>query len=211
MFYRRRGRQKIEKRLTSIIDSETAEIIPLQFLQAEDFKKRIDQLSKQYSIKAIIGTVPIEHQNIPYFPAYDAFDDEKMDLIKKHLEEELPVEQISRSLTGTLKQVGSVKDLILRLQKILQQLEIELSVGIPAGVKTGMVLHLAFLCESLKTNAHSRSFPDLEAYEKQHRLELNTVETVLMPLEKHYNISIPKDELAYIVQMIVENQLKLKS
>ena len=203
--------KKLEKRLTSIIDSETAEIIPLQFLQAEDFKKRIDQLSKQYSIKAIIGTVPIEHQNIPYFPAYDAFDDEKMDLIKKHLEEELPVEQISRSLTGTLKQVGSVKDLILRLQKILQQLEIELSVGIPAGVKTGMVLHLAFLCESLKTNAHSRSFSDLEAYANQHRLELNTVETVLMPLEKHYNINIPKDELAYIVQMIVENQLKLKS
>ncbi|MEG0750362.1 MAG: PRD domain-containing protein, partial [Carnobacterium sp.] len=111
----------------------------------------------------------------------------------------------------TLKQVGSVKELILRLQKIIQQLEIGLSMGIPAGVKTGMVSHLAFLCESLKTNAYSRSFPDLETYANQHRLELNTVETVLMPLEKYYDINIPKDELAYIVQMIVENQLKLKS
>lgn len=202
--------KKLEQRIRPVMDSEKVTIIPLQFLHREAFKQRIDQLMETYDIKAIVGTVEFDYQNIPFYAAYDVFSDEKLLLLKNQIEEELPINEMIQSLTGTLKKVGSIQQLMYFLQKLMQQLKNQLNVMIPAGVETGMILHVAFLIEGLKTNTIVRVFSDLEEYAKKNRMTMDVVKATLIPLEKQYQITIPEDEIAYITQMIIENKVKLQ-
>lgn len=202
--------KKLEQRIRPVMDSEKVTIIPLQFLHREAFKQRIDQLMETYDVKAIVGTVEFDYQNIPFYTAYDVFNDEKLVLLKNQIEEELPINEMIQSLTGTLQKVGSIQQLMYFLQKLMQQLKNQLNIMIPAGVETGMILHVAFLIEGLKTNTIVRVFSDLEAYAKKNRMTMDVVKATLIPLEKQYQITIPEDEIAYITQMIIENKVKLQ-
>ncbi|EDP69200.1 hypothetical protein CAT7_09170 [Carnobacterium sp. AT7] len=199
--------KKLEQRIRPILDSDNVSIIPLQFLHREAFNQRIDQLMETYEIKAIVGTVEFDYQNIPFYTAYDIFNDEKLRLLKNQVEEELPINEMIQSLTGTLKKVGSVQQLMHFLQKLMQQLKNELNVMIPAGVETGMMLHIAFLIEGLKTGTILRKFSGLDEYAKKNRMTMDVIKVTLIPLEKQYQIAIPEDEIAYIAQMIIENKV----
>lgn len=199
--------KKLEQRIRPILDSDNVSIIPLQFLHREAFNQRIDQLMETYEIKAIVGTVEFDYQNIPFYTAYDIFNDEKLHLLKNQVEEELPINEMIQSLTGTLKKVGSVQQLMYFLQKLMQQLKNELNVMIPAGVETGMILHIAFLIEGLKTGTILRKFSGLDEYAKKNRMIMDVIKVTLIPLEKQYQIAIPDDEIAYIAQMIIENKV----
>ncbi|WP_084676242.1 sigma 54-interacting transcriptional regulator [Carnobacterium pleistocenium] len=200
--------KKLEERIQPVVDAAKVTIIPLQFLHREAFKQQIDQLMETYDIKAIVGTVEFDYQNIPFYTAYDIFNDEKLVLLKNQIEEELPINEMIQSLTGTLKKVGSVQQLMYFLQKLLQQLKNELAIMIPAGVETGVLLHLAFLIEGLKTGTIIREFSELDAYAKKNRMIMDIVKATLIPLEKQYQLIIPEDEIAYITQMISENKIK---
>ncbi|MGB7459704.1 MAG: PRD domain-containing protein, partial [Carnobacterium jeotgali] len=200
--------KKLEQRIRPILDSDNVSIIPLQFLHREAFNQRIDQLMETYEIKAIVGTVEFDYQNIPFYTAYDIFNDEKLRLLKNQVEEELPINEMIQSLTGTLNKVGSVQQLMHFLQKLMQQLKNELNVMIPAGVETGMMLHIAFLIEGLKTGTILRKFSGLDEYAKKNRMTMDVIKVTLIPLEKQYQIAIPEDEIAYIAQMIIENKVK---
>lgn len=199
--------KKLEQRIRPILDSDNVSIIPLQFLHREAFNQRIDQLMETYEIKAIVGTVEFDYQNIPFYTAYDIFNDEKLRLLKNQVEEELPINEMIQSLTGTLNKVGSVQQLMYFLQKLMQQLKNELNVMIPAGVETGMILHIAFLIEGLKTGTILRKFSGLDEYAKKNRMIMDVIKVTLIPLEKQYQIAIPDDEIAYIAQMIIENKV----
>ncbi|WP_192987516.1 sigma 54-interacting transcriptional regulator [Carnobacterium mobile] len=198
--------KKLEEQLKKVLNPNSTNIIPMQFLQLEDFIRRIDQLSEQHTIKAIVGTVPVHHRNIPYFSAYEAFDEKKVMEIKYQVEE-LSLEQMSQSLTGTLTHVGSVYELMATLQKVVQELEKQLDIQLLSGVKTGMILHLAFLMESLKSSKALRQFSKADQYLRQHAAAAETVKAVLKHLEEQYQVTISQDERAYLVQMLIENQL----
>lgn len=198
--------KRLEAQLKKVMDTTKIDVIPLQFLNMESIKQQINQLNPHYAIKAIIGTVPIHYQNIPYFTAYEAFDTKKMVEIKSQVEE-WPLDKISQTLTGTLKQVGSVSELVAKLQQTIQQIEVELQLVLPVEVKVGIVLHMAFLFESIKSGKEGVSFRNRENYLNTYPLVVKTVQQLLKPLEEDYNLVVPQDEQAYLVQMIVENQL----
>lgn len=59
----------LNERISPVIDQSRTKIIQLQFLHREAFKQHIDELMEEFEIKAIVGTVEFDYQNIPYFSA----------------------------------------------------------------------------------------------------------------------------------------------
>ncbi|MBT1022918.1 hypothetical protein KJW59_21530, partial [Enterococcus faecium] len=84
-------------------------------------------LLEEYEIKAIAGTVDVDYQNIPFFSAYDVFDDEKLNILKRIADDEIPTAKIVDSLAGSLSDVFSIDELIRSLQKTVQQIQTDLS------------------------------------------------------------------------------------
>jgi len=199
---------KLYQRIYPVVDQSKVEIIQMQFIEKETFKKHIDGLLEEYEIKAIAGTVEIDYQNIPFFSAYDVFDDNRLNVLKRIVSDEVPIEKIVRSLENTLTHVESVYHLIESLQRIVHQIQNQLHVIVEPTVDAGLVIHLAFLVESLLKKEHSRTFPNSAAFQKRYRIETDVLRTHLLQIEKNYQIKISEDEIAYLTQMFLENKIK---
>lgn len=199
---------KLYQRILPIIDENKVEIIQMQFLEREAFKKRIDSLMEEYEIKAIAGTVDVEYQNIPFFSAYDVFDDEKLTMLKRIAGDEVSTEKIVNSLTGTIKTIDSLQEMIVLLPKVVHRIQADMHSIVEPGIDAGIVIHLAFLIDSILKNEQTREFSNLSDFIKKNRLEADVVRTNIMILEKKYRISIPEDEVAYLTQLVLENKIK---
>ena len=199
---------RLYQRILPIIDENKVEIIQMQFLEREAFKKRIDSLMEEYEIKAIAGTVDVEYQNIPFFSAYDIFDDEKLNMLKRIAGDEVSTEKIVKSLNGTITTVDSLQKLIVTLQKIVHQIQTDMHIIVEPGIDAGIVIHLAFLIDSILKSEHSREFSNLSDFIKKNRLETDVVRTNIMILEKNYRLTIPEAEVAHLTQMFLENKIK---
>lgn len=198
---------KLYERILPVINTKEIEIIQMQFLEKEAFKKHIDDLMERYEIKAIVGTVDVEYQNIPFFSAFDIFNNEKLNIFKRIAADEVPLEQMVHSLEGTIKSVGSVTDLLAMLQKIVHQIQTDMQIIIEPGIDAGVLIHLAFLVEALKNGQEARKFKDLAGFKSKNRIEMNAVRSNLMQLEKQYELTIPESEVAYLTQMMIENRI----
>ena len=198
---------KLYERILPVVNTKEIEIIQMQFLEKEAFKKHIDEMMESYEIRAIVGTVDIEYQNIPFFSAFDIYDNEKLNIFKRIVADEVPLEQMVASLEGTMKAVSSVPQLLLLLQTIIHQIQTDMQVIVEPGVDAGILIHLAFLIESLVGGQKGRDFSGLAAFKGRHRMEMNAVRSNLMQLEKQYEIMIPEAEVAYLAQMMIENKI----
>ncbi|EKK0903937.1 PRD domain-containing protein, partial [Enterococcus faecium] len=199
---------KLYQRIMPVINQNKVELIQMQFLERESFKKHIDALLEEYEIKAIAGTVDVDYQNIPFFSAYDVFDDEKLNILKRIADDEIPTAKIVDSLAGSLSDVFSIDELIRSLQKTVQQIQTDLSIIVEPGVDTGIVIHLAFMLDGLIKQESHRQFEKLSIFSKIYRLEMDIVRANLMALERKYQVKIPEDDIAFLTQMFLENKIK---
>lgn len=198
---------KLYERIAPVVDQNQIKIIQMQFVERSAFLKHIDSLMEEYDIKAIAGTVEVSYQNIPFFSAYEIFDQDRLQVFKRIVAEEIPVEQIIESLKGELKHIPSMNRLVHNLTAILQQVQGHMHVVLDPTVATGLLMHLTFLIDNILDGAETRSFPNMGEFSKQHRIESDILRTQLMTIEKEYQVSIPEDEIAYLIQMILQNQL----
>ncbi len=111
-----------------------------------------------------------------------------------------------RSLENTITHVGSVYHLIESLQRIVHQIQNQLHVIVEPTVDAGLVIHLAFLVESLLKKEPSRTFVNLATFQKRYRIEMDVLRTHLLQIEKNYQIKFSEDEIAYLTQMFLENK-----
>lgn len=201
---------KIYERIAPVVDESKVELIQMQFIEKETFKRHIDRLLQKYEIKAIAGTVEVDYQNIPFFSAYDVFDDEKLNMLKRIVGEEIPVEKIVSTLEDTIVHAGSLTKLIESIQQVIHQIQTQLYVIVDPNVEAGIVIHLAFLIESLIKKEVRKQFSGLENYKKHHRLEMDLIRTILIPIEKNYRIQISDDEIANLTEMFLQNKINLE-
>lgn len=201
---------RLYQRIAPVVDQTKVEVIQMQFIEKETFKKHIDELLHEYEIKAIAGTVEIEYQNIPFFSAFDVFDDEKLNMLKRLVSDSLPVSTIVESLQGAITHIQSLEDLIEELQRLVHQMQNHLQLIVDPAAESGLVIHLVFLVESILRGEVRRGFKNLAEFQRQYRLESDLVRTGLMGIEKKYQIRISEDEIAYLTQMFLENKLDLQ-
>lgn len=197
--------KSLEDKLKNEIDTSAVKIISLQFLQRDQFRQQIDHLMADYDIKAIVGTVAFDYASIPYYSAYDIFEESKLNELKRRLEIHVSIEEMANSLVGTLQSVGSISGLLSKIQTVVNQVLMDRQLQIDSGVKVGLMLHVAFLIDALKSGTITRTFSKKDAFLKKNRLLMDVVKTKLLSLEQHYGIQFPEDEIAYISYIIIGN------
>ncbi|MHC5249539.1 sigma 54-interacting transcriptional regulator [Enterococcus sp. LJL90] len=198
---------RLYQRIEPVIDTNQVELIQMQFIEKRMFRKHIDGLLDKYEIKAIAGTVDVDYQNIPFFSAYDIFNDDKLAVLKRMVSDEIPTDKIVQTLSKELDQVEMLPALVRTLQLNLQHVESELHALLEPEVTAGIIIHIAFMINSLKKGQKPRKFKDLSKFIKENRLEMDLLKTSLLPVEKSHSVIIPDDEVAFIVQMIRNNQI----
>ncbi|MGX7025463.1 sigma 54-interacting transcriptional regulator [Vagococcus hydrophili] len=198
---------KLAERIKPVLESDEITIIQMQFLEKMAFRNRMDELMDTYEIKAIVGTVDINYQNIPFFSAYDIFKDDHLTKLRQLVYKEISVKELSQSLDGAIKSVSSLYGLLDEVKGITEKIETELSLVLEPGVDMGILLHIAFLIDSLLTGKHQRVFNELQGFKKNYRYEMDIVKVNILSLEKKYQVTVSSDEIAYITEMYLKNKI----
>lgn len=197
--------KKIKQQLGKIVEGKNIELISLQFLHRQSFREKIDQLLEEYNILAIAGTVRVDYHNIPYFSPTEVFQEHHLKRLENMIGNHEPYSEMVKALESHFKMIPSVDRLIQLLQKAVINLELKLEITLDDGVDTGIILHLAFLIESMRLNQPSRPFPNMDQFRQENMEELVIVKNTLKDLAVEYDIAFAESELMHIYQMFREN------
>lgn len=197
--------KKLYEHIEPSLKEKDVHLIRMQFLEKKTFMDRIDELLETYDIKAIVGTVDVRYHHIPFFSAYDVFQEKGLAQLNELFSEELSVEAIASSLEGVFKKIDTPVELMRDVKKSVIKIEKELGLTLTPGVLTGMMLHVAILIDNLLSGEHMRLFHNFTEFKKQYRYDMDIVTMGVSLLEHQYGVSLPEDEIAYLTEMYVKN------
>jgi len=183
-----------------------AHIVSMNILDHSDFLDKVQGLRKEYQILAIVGTVDVFIDQVPFIPATDIISGEGIEKLAELIRAEQDYPKIKSSLKNHIKTVDAER-LVEDIRTVLYKIEDSLNVKLPEDVKTGIVLHISFFVDKMKSGGEQIAFSELSDYIQLHGRELALVRQAMSLIERNYHIAIQDIELAYIVRMVLENSV----
>uniref|UniRef100_UPI00262EC8D5 sigma 54-interacting transcriptional regulator n=1 Tax=Clostridium sp. TaxID=1506 RepID=UPI00262EC8D5 len=189
----------------SLVKNYNVEIIALNILDRYDFLSSVEKLSEAYKIIAVVGTVNMFIENIPFIPAPDILGGVGNNKINELIEIEENYIKIEDTLKNHIK-VYDTDNIVGECRIIIKNIEKALNIYISEEVKTGIILHLAFMVDRIKSNKATNTIVKnineiMDTYNKEYIF----IKQALKVLEQKYEININHTELANIVEIIVRN------
>ncbi|SCY36343.1 sigma-54-dependent transcriptional regulator [Alkaliphilus peptidifermentans] len=197
------------ERLKSIIEEKLSnnyniEIIPLNILNRKGFKASINQYKENHKILAIVSTVDIHVNDIPFISAAEMIAGDGMKYLEDIVKEEENYVKIGKSLKNHLKYIDGEK-IIDEIRHTISDIESLLNLKIRDEAVIGIILHVSFLLDKLKGGGKETTFEGLIHYKDQFNREMIIVKNCCISLENKYKIDIGENELAYICNMMISN------
>lgn len=200
--------EKLKNVIEEKIDKEgLIRVIPMNIIDKDEFYKNLDKLKEQYSILAVVGTVNLFTDKIPFISAAEIFTEEGLGILNNLVNDELNYLNIGESLKTQIKSINC-HDLINDCRSALCEIEGDLNLRIAEDVKLGIIMHLCFLVDKLKKDGKETPFVGLNQYIDENNKEFIMIRKALKLLEINYQINIADNDLAYIVKMVKNNIVK---
>ncbi|WP_432403928.1 sigma 54-interacting transcriptional regulator [Wukongibacter sp. M2B1] len=187
-----------------LYEKESIEIIPLNILDRREFLCRIDQYKEKNKILAVVSTIDIHVNNIPFISATEVLNGLGVKKIEEIIKKEETYLNVGKSLKEHMTSIDSEK-IIDVVRYLIDEIERSLNIIVVDEVKMGIILHMIFLIDKLSSGGKETTFNDLKAFKNQYSRELIIVKNCLKLLEEKYNIEIGENELAYICKMFLSN------
>lgn len=192
--------------LSSLNNNSKIDIVPLNILDKSDFISNVEELRKSYKIIAIVGTINIFIEGIPFISAAEILSGDG----KNTLEELISVEDDFCKIKSSIEDYINLKDcdsLVEFVRETIEGIEKDLNIKLPNDVKIGMILHISFMIDKIKNGGSENSFENLKEYIIKYEKEFKVIDKYFMKLEKAYNTSIGNNEKAYILKMFIKNSV----
>lgn len=197
--------ERIKDRIKSSLKNiEKVNVIPLDILDKEDFLNKVSELKERYTILAVVGTVNIFIDGIPFISAQDIFMEDGIEYLEHLLDMEHDFFKVRKALVTQITQIDCIK-LVSDIRTAINQIEENLEIRIQHDAQIGILIHISFLIDKLRHDGNEIIFKKLEEYRYKHNKEFILIKKALRHLEHDYEINIGDDELAYIVRMVIEN------
>lgn len=200
--------EKLKNVIEEKIDKEgLIRVIPMNIIDKDEFYKNLEKLKEQYAILAVVGTVNLFTDKIPFISAAEIFTEAGLGNLNNLVNDELNYLNIGESLKTQIKSINC-HDLINDCRSALCEIEGDLNLKIAEDVKLGIIMHLCFLVDKLKKNGKETPFVGLNQYIDENNKEFIMIRKALKLLEINYQINIADNDLAYIVKMVKNNIVK---
>lgn len=194
-------RNVLEDKLNNI---DRLNIIPMDILDREKFLENLEEVNKTYQVLAIVGTVNMYVENIPFISGADIFTGDGIVVLNRLVKREIDYIQIAESLKTQLKEIDSF-ELIKNIRYAIRDMENNLDIIIEFDARLGILMHISFLIDKIKKGGKETPFPNLNAYRAENNKAFIMVKKGLKSLEVAYDVNVGDNEIGYIVKMILNN------
>lgn len=199
--------EKIKNRIiSSLSDSSKVKIIPLDIFDKQDFFKKIKSIKEKHTILAIVGTVNMFIDGVPFIPAQKIFLNEGIEQLETLIAIEQEFLEIMQSLESqiNIKNIN-YKNMVANIRNMMLNVEESLQIKIKHDIKIGILIHTILLIERLLNGKKEVKFNNLEQYRYDRNKEFILIKKSLKIIENVYKINVGDNELAHLVRMVTEN------
>jgi transcriptional regulatory protein LevR/transcriptional regulator with AAA-type ATPase domain len=193
----------IEEKLVNI---ERVNVIPMNILEREKFIESLSEVRAENKVLAIVGTVDMDVENIPFVSGAEIFTGEGLIKLNKMVKREIDYDQIAESLKTQIKDIDSY-ELVHNIRLAIGDMENNLELVIDDDAKMGMLMHMGFLVDKIKKGRKETLFVNLNEYRAKNSKAFIMVKQSLKLVEREYKVSIGENEIAFIVKMILNNSI----
>lgn len=184
---------------------DNVNIIPLDIIDKDKFSKKIERVKKEYTIAAIVGTVDMFIEDVPFISAADIFTEKGIECLDNIVDREINFNKVCESLKTQIKDINCY-NLVKDIRAFINNVEGSLEIKIQQAAQIGILMHICFLVDKLRNRGKETIFAELNEYRASHNKEFIMVKKGLKIIEVDYKVNIGDDEIAYIVKMLLNNK-----
>lgn len=185
---------------------DNVNIIPLDILDKEKFFKKLESVRRDYIVSAIVGTVNMFVEDIPFISAAEIFTDKGIERLDDIVDRESDFNKVCESLKTQIKDINCY-NLVNDIRTFINNVENSLDMKVEPAAEIGILMHISFLVDKLRKNGKETMFNGLNEYRAKHNKEFIMVKRALKIIEVDYSINIGDNEIAYIIKMILNNRV----
>lgn len=183
---------------------QKVEIQTMEIIDRADFFCRLQELNHHYRLLAVVGTVNVPIEGIPFFSTADIFNGKGITRLKRILQDAMAYDRIRDSLQQHIPDVD-VGEGIQRALDFLRRMQEKLHLRLSQEVQSGIVIHILFLLNRMIKGKTGSAFPDLEAYRAENPDAFAVAAGFVQPLEQQAGQPMAAAELGYLVRMCLQN------
>ncbi|MCB2293598.1 sigma 54-interacting transcriptional regulator [Clostridium algoriphilum] len=187
------------------LDKNIFEVIPLNCLDMKYFKQQLKKIQEEKEILFIVTSFPVE-LNIRQYSMFDVIS---MKVVKE-LQETIDTKTTLLKMRLILKENIDNLDgnvLYADLTQLFNTIATNLSIELTDENLIGLILHLAFTISRLKKGETPIEYPYKEKMMNKHKQIYEAIKEQIVILCNKYSIDIRDDEICYIINILVGNEL----
>ncbi len=173
-------------------------------MEKSELHSRLVRYGEAHDIIAIIGTVSVKFENIPFISAVSYLSGEGKEALLSIVRKESLYRSISKSLKEHIVTCDA-DDLVLNVGRLLRGILSEANRQISEEVFTGMLLHVCFLTDRRLKREGVIPFDMVDAFIETNRMLFTLIRDRVAVFAGSYGIVIEKEEIAHLCRMIIEN------
>lgn len=185
---------------------DNVNIIPLDILDKEKFFKKLQSVRRDYIVAAMVGTVNMFVEDIPFISAAEIFTEKGIERLDSIVDRESDFNKVCESLKTQIKDVNCY-NMVNDIRTFINNVESSLDMKVEPAAEIGILMHISFLVDKLRNKGKETMFNGLNEYRAKHNKDFIMVKRALKIIEVDYDINIGDDEIAYIVKMILNNRV----
>lgn len=185
-------------------NKDVISILPISIYDKKELNSMLLKIAKERNILCIVCNFDIE---VPFLTFH--LKDILSMKATKAIQELITVEDTYTKMAQTLDETLQISDgshLINSVRKVLQELQNETNKYLNLASLMGIVLHISCMVDRLKLHQPLTHFINKEEHINNHYRLFMKTKHCLTALEAAYDISIPDDEICYIMDIFLKNE-----
>lgn len=195
---------KLAHIIHSQIQNENISMIPMNIIDNSSLNHRIDEMKGDYNIIAIVSTIDIEIDGIPFISALDILNSKGIGLLNEIIDEENMYRSVNNSLVTHLVNISG-NQIIIDIKNLINIIGRELNCQLNKDVKMGIVLHISFLIDNLIGGKEPRPFQKLKEFKVENGDYMDIIKKSFSYMESNYKVNLGDNEIAHILKLFLEN------
>lgn len=182
-------------------DKDLFEIVSLNCLDKNHFKKKLIALSEQKEILFLVSSFPVD-LNIKQYSMHDVLSMNALNELQDLVDTKSVVLKLSLILKENIDNIDG-KQLYNDIYAFIKRVEMKLKLKVDDEAFIGLVLHIAFAISRLKKGNHSAEYPDIDNFIKNNLETYSVIKENFIYLYNKYLIDFSDSELCYIASFFL--------
>ncbi|VBB07066.1 phosphotransferase system mannose-type iia component [Lucifera butyrica] len=198
---------KIKTRLEDKLNltDKNIQVVPMSVNNKKQFLAKINKLSKEKKIIALVGTFNPDIYDIPFIPVSALFEDENLQQLQGAVEK-AELEDVYGQVFAAMK--SELKEIDIEVYRqlfgdFIKAIQENLQITFKPEAVVGLIMHLA--CAINRTRQHGLCPPCFSKAElkQKYTYEFFCIKKSIKKIEDFYEIDFAEDEIWYIFRIIM--------